>query len=251
MLSLAELYQNEKNSEKKLLELRNPAGESSLLNFLCSRNRVYGAYEVSRGNIAAAKHYFYQCGRLDMMLVRKYNKRLLDYDLNNVCMMLLSDSASLAHDYANLRYEKGTNAPLSMDEMVARGELPIWTHSLFMIIQDKWEQLGRNLDKMQRSPVRGLEPDLAFMQAMYARDKNEVEKALQQLLQPGVHASRLDPPDPAGETIFFAAAGYAKLAWMKGMEININSPVVPAALLPLEPLPVYKDQYDFVAEYLQ
>lgn len=250
MLSLEELYHNEKGSEPGLVSRRTEENERNILSFLWSRNRVYGAYEMMRGNSAAAKHYFYQCGRIDMVQVMKYNNRLLDYGLNNVCIMLLSDSEKLAQDYARLRYQKGANAPLGMEEMVAQGESPIWPHSLFMIIQDNWEQLGRNLDIMRKKPAPGLDPDLAFLEAMYNRDIAGIENVLQQFVQPAIHASRIDPPDPAGQSIFFTAAGYAKLAWMKGMPVNINSNLVPDALLPIEPLTAYKDDYDFIKRYL-
>jgi hypothetical protein len=251
MATLQEMYQIEKKQESVLLPLRRPDNESGLLNSFWSMNRTYGAYEMTQGNIAAAKYHFYQCARTDMMRVRKFNARIFDYGLNNVCIMLLSDCFPLAKDYARLRYQKGRNAELSMDEMVQQGESPIWVHSLFMIIEEDWEQLAANITSINKRKLHAsMEYDLAFLQAMYDKDQSAVEKLLQEMATPTVHRSRIDPPDPAGEVIFFAAAGYAKLAWMKGMKINVNSPVVPGTLLPLAPLPEYRDRYDFVNDYL-
>jgi hypothetical protein len=252
MLTLPEIYQNEKDQVIKLLSYRKPDNEKSILSSLWYGSRIFAAYAISQQDFAKARHYLYQCGRLDMMRVRKFNDHIFDYGLNNTCMMLLSDSLKLANDYATLRYVKAPNSPMSMEEMVAKGASPIWPHSLFMIIQDNKEQLGRNLESIRKNNVpKGIEHDINFLQGMHDRDNTAVERTLQEIATPAVHKTRLDPPnDPVGGAIFFAAAGYAKLARMKGMEIKLNSPVVPEAMLTIEPLPAYKDEYDFVAEYL-
>ena len=252
MLTLSELYQNEKEQEQKLLAWRKPENEKSILSSLWNANRVFSAYAVSQHEFVSARHYLYQCGRLDMMRVRKFNDRLFDYGLNNACMMLLSDSATLTSDYSTLRYIKAPNSPMAMEEMVAKGAAPIWPHSLFMIIQDNRDQLGNNIETIRKKKVpNSMEHDLNFLQAMYDRDQNAVEQVLQNMATPAIHKTRLDPPDdPAGGAIFFAASGYAKLARLKGMDITLQTTIVPEALITVAPLPEYKDAYDFVKEFL-
>jgi hypothetical protein len=40
---------------------------------------------------------------------------------------------------------------------------------------------------------------------------------------------------------------YAKIAWLHGHEVRVDSPYVPAQWLPLEPLPHYDPVYRFLA----
>ncbi|MDP3010105.1 MAG: Imm49 family immunity protein [Methylococcales bacterium] len=45
-------------------------------------------------------------------------------------------------------------------------------------------------------------------------------------------------------------AGYAvvlcKLAWLKGFEVQVDSPLIPMAFMPVEPLAHYEDIYEFM-----
>ena len=52
----------------------------------------------------------------------------------------------------------------------------------------------------------------------------------------------------AQEYISIPALGYAKLAWLKGMEIEIDHPLIPKELLPYRPLENYVDSYGFLKE---
>lgn len=41
---------------------------------------------------------------------------------------------------------------------------------------------------------------------------------------------------------------YAKIAWYHGYELRLDSPYVPAEWLPMTPLTVYEDHYDFLGK---
>ncbi len=45
----------------------------------------------------------------------------------------------------------------------------------------------------------------------------------------------------------FQGAIEAKICWMKGIQVQIVSPLLPMALMPLQPLDHYDDVYDFLA----
>ena len=42
--------------------------------------------------------------------------------------------------------------------------------------------------------------------------------------------------------------GYTKLAWRKGIEVEVNSPLISKELLPIQPLDKYEIPYDFLRE---
>jgi hypothetical protein len=48
--------------------------------------------------------------------------------------------------------------------------------------------------------------------------------------------------------VSFPAVGYAKLAWRKGIEVEVNSPLIPSELLPVRPLEHYDIPYKFLTE---
>ena len=50
------------------------------------------------------------------------------------------------------------------------------------------------------------------------------------------------------EFISHPALGYAKLAWLKGIEVEIDNPLVPKELLPFKPLENYLNEYAFLDE---
>lgn len=55
-------------------------------------------------NIEQTKQHFYTCGRLDEFLITKYDEKILDYGMNHLSYVLLSDNEALIKRYANLRH---------------------------------------------------------------------------------------------------------------------------------------------------
>ncbi len=74
----------------------------------------------------------------------------------------------------------------------------------------------------------------------------KVKSSIQQLLKD--HKKRNRQMGIAAEYISTPALGYAKLAWLKGMEVDIDHPFVPKELLPFRPLDKYENRYSFLAE---
>lgn len=68
--------------------------------------------------------------------------------------------------------------------------------------------------------------------------------ALNQLLKD--HKKRNKYMGISQQFISIPALGYAKLAWLKGIEVEIDHPLIPKELLPYKPLEHYDDKYDFL-----
>ena len=73
-------------------------------------------------------------------------------------------------------------------------------------------------------------------------------EAITTLVSPRRHHARNKPFALRKEYISIPALTYTKLAWLKGFELDINHPLVPRALLPVQPLEKYVDEYDFLKE---
>ncbi|MDR0814353.1 MAG: immunity 49 family protein, partial [Bacteroidales bacterium] len=98
-----------------------------------------------------------------------------------------------------------------------------------------------NLSKKEE----GLRDDYEFYKALYANDKARMEEILKKMTSPQFHKKRNDNPI-LSQYISLPALGYAKLAWRKGIEVEVNSPLIPKELLPIKPLEKYEIPYEFL-----
>jgi hypothetical protein len=211
------------------------------------KNQVFGTYEMTCGNFNEARNYFYNSGRIDIMRMLKYKERFFDYGIRNICIAILSDSVDMLKQYAGLSYP-------GMDELVEQGELPIWVNTIGKIILDDKEGLARNLEIMvTNGSVEKAGPalvhDFNFFKGMYENDLTAVQAVIEQLVTPGLHEAR-NEPSPGQPFLSLPAIGYAKLARMKGLEVKVNSHLLPEGMVDIQPLREYTDRYEFVEEYL-
>ena len=83
---------------------------------------------------------------------------------------------------------------------------------------------------------------------MIEKDKSGCEVAINELLTPKRHKQRNKYMELINEFISHPAIGYAKLAWLKGIEVELDSPLVPNPLLPVNPNESYTEEYEFLKE---
>lgn len=89
--------------------------------------------------------------------------------------------------------------------------------------------------------------DHRFYLALGHGDVSGMEDALCGLTDPKVVRSRAN--DESGYTedlIFTPAVILAKIAWRSGYQVKVDSSLVPAEWLPMDPLPHYDNHYDFL-----
>jgi hypothetical protein len=207
-------------------------------------NETFAVYEITQQQPDAAKQYYYLYGRLQELAVRKYHARLFNYSIKSVGNVLLSDNAALIKSFAALHE--------GIDEKAAAGESAIWCHTVLMFVMDDQKILERNLQVIEEVTFikdKTLQPfmqaDLDFFKALYNRDVTAMEQALEKLTSSSLHAKR-NKEAIMSQHISQPALSYAKLAWYKGFEVVVNSPLVPKELLPVKPLDTYDDVYDFL-----
>ena len=89
--------------------------------------------------------------------------------------------------------------------------------------------------------------DQEFFLALAQQNRAGMEAALERLTQPRLVRSRSNQEHGLAENLISTAAvAYAKIAWLHGHEVQVNSPLVPAEWLPMEPLPQYEKRYAFL-----
>ncbi|NCI48224.1 immunity 49 family protein [Sediminibacterium soli] len=247
MLPLGEIYigsiRRENEAITRILSPQtNPVqykGDVSMLWYL-NEEQALGNLFLNK-DIQECKQCFYRCGRIDEYMIKKYNSRVLDSGVSNVSYAILSDNLSLIHRYAELSHPHYA-------WMVERGRSTMM-YAIQQLIKEDWEQLRWCLDIMaikNQTINKVLLPDRKFLEGMIARDRTMITEAIHDLLK--THKKRNKHMGIAQDYISIPALGYTKLAWLKGMEIEIDHPLIPKELLPYKPLDKYEDKYAFLKE---
>jgi Immunity protein 49 len=233
-------------AEGKIVSLKNAC------DILYYKHEIFAINALASGLIIKTKQFLNNCGLLNEYGILNFNQRFLDYGLDRICYTILSDNEDLIQRFSKLRYEKGVNSKCNMDEMVANGEMPIWCNTVQFFMANDNEGVERNLNIIETKTLKnlskkeeGLKDDYEYYKGLYSGDKAKMEEVLDKLTSPKIHKKRNDNPI-LNQYISLPAFGYAKLAWRKGIKVNVKSPLVPEDLLPIEPLDIYEIPYDFL-----
>ena len=100
--------------------------------------------------------------------------------------------------------------------------------------------------KTKTVPKLKMELDALFYEALAEKNQNKIESILSEFLSPSMHKMRNRNFGLTNELISHPALGYAKLCWMKGINVTVNSHLVPKELLPIKPLNEYVNEYAFL-----
>ncbi|CAM3152371.1 immunity 49 family protein [Flavobacterium frigoris] len=255
MLTLEELIENDTFQSNIWIEkIRQFNDLKSFIGNFNYYHLLLAIQGIKANNVIDVKHHFFVSAFIDELQINRFNSRLLDYGFRSISYVLLSDNEALIQRYAKLRYQRGVNAELSMDEMVAIGEIPIWCNTVQFFMANDNIGVERNLNIIETKTLpkipkkeEGLKDDYEFYKALHTEDKAKMEEVLAKLVSPKIHKKRNDNPI-LNQYISLPALGYAKLAWRKGIEVEVNSPLVPKDLLPIKPLDNYEIPYDFLKE---
>ncbi|MBC7891485.1 MAG: immunity 49 family protein, partial [Sphingobacteriaceae bacterium] len=105
------------------------------------------------------------------------------------------------------------------------------------------ERLRNSILKSQsRAKWESVNYDL--MEAILLKNVSKIEISLNNLLRPVFH-KHFNPSIATNKIISHPAAGWAKLSWLKGMEVEVKHPLIPKELLPVQPLSEYPE-YEFM-----
>ena len=90
--------------------------------------------------------------------------------------------------------------------------------------------------------------DHKFFLALARQDKSAMEDALRALVSPRAVKDRAnDDSGYATDLISTAGVIYAKIAWLHGHEVQVDSQYIPAEWLSSNPLEHYDNHYSFLA----
>ena len=193
-------------------------------------------------NFLHTKLCYYTCGRIDEYMIRQYDAKILHYGVDHVSYAVLSDCEPLIQRYSRLRDSQH-------DEMKPRGG--VYCLAMQHLMAEDWKGLEEDIPifrKLSQKKGRwgffaGLH--LRYHEAMLERNLEKVEAVLREFETPE-NLKKRSLGSMIDKFISHPTLGYAKLAWRHGLEVEVDSPLVPRELLPVQPLSHYEDAYDFL-----
>ncbi len=242
-------YSFELENEANILELINTreadnAQMSSWIDTLWYCNQVFAFKSLLVDEDSTkAKEYFYICGLLFEAMAQLSNI----YNESNVFMAfhnrlsyaLVSDNTQLID---RLSFLRGT----FNERYIKEGSLMI---TMQYAIRDNWSALAQMMDVFNKRIDKNREMwrinDRDFFAGLLKRDVGQIEQALSALISPRVHKKR-NLNELYGEFVSHPALGYAKLAWMKGLYVQVSSQLIPQELLMGQFQREYINPYSFL-----
>jgi hypothetical protein len=166
-----------------------------------------------------------------------YDRRIMDSGIYQMSYALLSDKADLIQRYSVLRNKVNHETGIGY-------QLP---NAVQNIILEAWDKLDWNihcLEKLVKLPrFKWCAGVINVLNGFKHQDKTIIEKGLHELL--ATHVKRNDSETLICKFFSTDTAGFTKLAWLKGYEIDLKSPFVPIELMQIKPLDYYED-YPFL-----
>ncbi|MDG1871878.1 MAG: immunity 49 family protein [Flavobacterium sp.] len=259
MLTLKELSQNREELLNYLLA--NEKNINHLTMNLKGGNKIFALCSFfEEHNLSKAKQYFYVYGLLDAFSIKQFNSGHFTYDLHSIGYAMLSDNLPfIKNDYAHLSFtdfyleditEKRIDRTME-DHVLAGEDGCIFVHTVQQFLLGNNDLVERNIGIMENIWFSGknqnstMQYDVNFFRALHQKDKSKCETILKEMVSPKIHQKRNDEA-LLKKYISMPALGYAKIAWILGIEVQVNSKLIPKELLPVEPLEHYDIPYEFL-----
>ena len=196
-----------------------------------------GMFFIAKQDFESAKEYLYLYGIASLIRIKLF--KMNEYSLKLISYSLLSDNHALMKEVIKADHQ------YNMTDRCG---------SIINCIQaaviDDYNELKCQLKEMRGSILkkRGKKSffcDKQFFQGLLSNDISMVEEAIIMLATKHHKVRNKHMGVYVSEIISIPALTYAKLAWMKGMEVDINHPLVPKELLPIRPNSDYWE-YEFM-----
>lgn len=205
---------------------------------MASDHKKIGVYDYFvDGKLEGFKQHLHVSGKLELasIALKSYQRFETPRD---ICYALLSDSHEIIQAMAELEtleLKSARNNPLYGYFHTHMWQLAILRDDF--VLQEKINQLAKNGRKVHRIlAAEGKD----FFSLLIRGDKAALEDSILR----GAHKQM---GDPLMEDFIAEMSTYqSKLCWLRGIPVQIDSPLVPMELMPIAPLEHYDDVYDFL-----
>jgi len=223
----------------KLDIIQDPQVKSFHLGSLESINEAMAlGYLFLKKDINKAKNCYYRAARVGEYTTKFYDERL-EYSIFKICYALLSDDKETIEAYMDL--ENPIMNKKFIGYYIIRAIQNVLKNNL-LELEINIEGLKKETDKKKYKSFLGY---FDFFEGILNKNNEKINNALLKLAD--TQSKRESVSSITKKLISLDTLALAKLAIIKGFEINILHDLVPIELLPIQPLKKYVG-YDFFDE---
>lgn len=247
-----ELIKNHENLMSRLKEY-----ESKWFIFRNSKLTIWQAFQIKgwyefliNKNIKAAKQAFYDCSKTDIYYYLKFKDKVSDLfsaGRTHVLQTSLSDSQSAMKEFNLIDYPiaKRKGEILYYSDLVKEGKTYIYCDLINKAMNQEIDKLAKlvKIAKEKTLEIKKnewLKLDLQFFDGIINRDKDQVLEVVNKFCTTE-HKRRNKHSWIYKDLVSQPAQGYAKIAWINGLQIEINNQLVHNEFLPTKPNEKYID----------
>ena len=189
-------------------------------------------------DLAAAKQWFYLAAKLIAVSTTKPVGYSNLWTCHDFMYPLLSDCSEIIELYSTLE----------TPELIKHRDNPkegwIKPNIVQVTLKGDYGKLAELIDLLEKKGLKRSkkfnECYIQFFRGLINGNLNEMEHAL-------IYLGKQKSVDPTTEDFLaFHAVVLCKIAWLKGYPVQVDSPLVPMAFMPVNPLPFYDDVYEFL-----
>ncbi len=213
--------------------------------------QIDGWYEfLVNHNIEKAKQSFYNGAKSDIYYYKLFTANVADlfsYGRTHVLEASLSDEKSVIYEYSQIDYQlkKSGKKLFWYHDMVQQGENHIYCDMINKAMNRNISGLSELIEIARTKTVvkktnEWIGLDLIFFQGLVDNDKDKIYNVINALCT-SEHKKRNKHSWIYQDLVSQPAQGYAKIAWLNGLQVEIDSPLLHKELLPLQPNQTYND----------
>jgi len=239
---LSQLFRESLKYEQVFLEkIKNPEEKKYFIsNFLGIIERKSWYYLFVEKDVVKAKQCFYLYGKVTEYLCKTTDVSMILGMTQDNSYTLLSDSHSLIDTLPEWRYA-------GYDFDIKKGSLKYIIQNVVVGNDSKALEL-LDLFHNKHCKMTFKDENESILREIIKGDKQKIEELLSFLLLPKNHKKTNGIYPLRRDLLSFPALGFAKLAWLRGIQVDIDHPLLPKELLPIHPNQEYFDTYDFLKE---
>lgn len=195
-------------------------------------------------DLEQTKQHLNHCGLFfHFLLANRYENDDLWLPENNISFGFLSDNQKLIQ--ATMQEIDALDKRDSKMNRVAFAMKNVYLNNLELLAEDV--QL---IDEVRADVWKeNTDYHLSVFQGFLENDVRKIEAGINALSSDAYHKMYVQNWDTIRQFIMLPAIGYAKLAYLKGYELNIESKYIPKDWLPIQPIQEYTIPYDYVKEH--
>ena len=223
-----------------------PSGSAMNLAMHAEASAISAWFE--RRDLAAMRQWFYVAARLDR-LVRESEPPETRGPGGKVFPL---HKPLLANNKALLDWFVARDCDFDQARVANHKTYDFWAYQAIVAIRGDWGRLRERCEQVLADPpgAGGLQKylrDHYFYLALARDDRDGMEAALREIVSPAALRGRnADDSGYAADLISTAAVIYAKIAWLHGHQVSVDTPYIPAEWLPMTPLARYDPCYRFL-----